>query len=263
MFKEIFIVGRARSGTTVTRKALCTAGAFDCDEIMHPLHRNQRRFYAWLLPKIAEDPTLIHPARHVPMFHDFIAYLHELGGDAPLAIDLKYGDLSVLPAISLLLKRNNFLPNYLNNHQKCVIHIMRRNKLRVVCSETAALKTGVWGSNRAKEVHRGRTQIELSAQDLVGRIEDLIEKDPCVSDMLQNNPNYSKIFYEELFGADGNFSSLAVDIMSNAMGRDLGNLKPGKVKVNTLALEEWISNYAEIAEVLRATEHGWMLDADQ
>lgn len=252
------IVGRQRSGTTVFRELLKTAGALDCDEVFHGDLNHPNRFYSFLLTEISKDPKLIHPRHHGALFWKFIEQLRKLALGKPIVMDIKYFALNLIPSQEDVEGRRPFLFNFMAESKACVVHIIRRNKLRVLVSEEIARATGRWSATQSSELAVGKPRTHVDAHQVVASIQRLIEQDEEVAQMLGSLGNVERLFYEEMFSGS-QFSQKTLTVASRLMGQPVRHATPLNVRMNPEPLSELISNYREIASALRRTKFKWML----
>jgi LPS sulfotransferase NodH len=255
----IFIVGRQRSGTTVFRELLKVEGAYDCDEIFHGDLTRPNRFYAYVLERVREDPKHIHPERHGELFREFIKSTNAKADGKPLAIDVKYFGLNLIPAREDIDGRQPFIFNYLANSRSWVVHIIRKNKLRIIVSEKMAQKTAVWSAVEAHQLVTKKPKLRLECDEVIPLIRKLIDQDEHVERLLKSISNLHSLIYEEMFSGF-EFSKETMAVAESVMGRSGLQRTPRNLRMNPEPLTELIENFEDVIEVLKNTEFAWMLE---
>ena len=258
----VFLVGRERSGTTVFRRQLAVAGALDMDETLHGDLSKPHRFYRMVADRVAGDPALASPQRHTGLWTEFIdGKLAEAQG-RKLAIDLKYWALNLIPSPEDIASGTPHLIRFMGWRRAHAIHIVRRNKLRMLLSQQMSKETGVWGASTAENVPTEKPKLQVEPGPMIKHIERLILMEQKVRDMLAPLQNAQEIFYEEMFDPDGRFSDRFAEVACRAMDLTEIDRTPTNVRMNPEPVEALVENYGLLAEALGRTEHGWMLTAD-
>ncbi|MEM8740428.1 MAG: hypothetical protein AAGE13_02935 [Pseudomonadota bacterium] len=256
----VFIVGRQRSGTTVFRQLLVDAGAMDCDEIFHGNLARPNRFFAYVAERAAEDRALVHPQHHIQLFRDFVGVLRAKADGATLAMDVKYFGLNLIPAREDVEGRRPFMITYMQRNHAHVVHIVRRNKLRVHVSAEISKATGRWSVGRKGQVPTEKPQLTFDRDETLKTIGKLQALDEKVSRQLSVLPGYQRLTYEEMFRADGQFSDRTMAIGSACMGGVEVSRKPANQRMNPEPLSALIANHDEICAAVADGPHAWMLD---
>jgi hypothetical protein len=261
--RRIFITGRQRYGTTVFRQFLCSQGCFDCDEVFHADLRRHHRFYSYVLEKIKENNAFVHPLKHGALFEEFIALLHAVAKSKPLVLDVKYSAFTLIPTDSSQSNTVNFLIQYIKKNKSNVVHIIRKNKLRVIISEAIAMNTGRWSCVKSEQlVPKEKKYISyISPTVVLNKIQLFERQDAAMAAMLQNYDKAYTIFYEEMFASPGKFSKKSLDIASACLEKEIIDTTPEYLLQNPEPTKELLGNFDEVAQTLSTTPYAWMLDA--
>lgn len=255
----IFIVGRQRTGTTVFRDLLARHGAVNCDEIFHGDLSRPHRFFGHVLKEMEANPQVIHPHHHARLFHEYIEVERSAAGGRKLAMDVKYFGLNLIPQHEDVDNSMPFVVNFMRHSKAHVVHVIRRNKLRVYVSEEMSRETGRWSAEKAEHVLIEKPKLKIDVKLALQFIDRLTRQDDRVSTMLAAIPFVARLHYDEMFTADGLFSDAAQDVAARVMDLDGVDPKPGNLKMNPEGLGDLVENYEELAAAIQNTPHEWML----
>ncbi len=256
----IFITGRQRSGTTVFRLLLENHGAYNADEIFHGVLSRKDRFYEYLYQRVLEDKNLIFPAHHQRIFNDYIGFLRLQSAGRPIAMDVKYNNYNLLTPPHKLMKSESFIIDYMQASKAPVIHIERKNKLRIYISQLIAQKTGIWGIGKKENIPSGRLGITVDLKNMQQELKNITHATEIARKKLSKLEHVYEISYETMFDSEGNFSTDIMQIVRDVLAIQQVNPKPAHVKINSEPLTEIIANYAAVARVLAGTDYEWMLE---
>lgn len=255
----IFIIGRQRSGTTVFRDMLARHGAIDCDEIFHGQLGREHRFYDYILQRMKSEPHLVHPEHHARLFHEYIEAQRKAAGGRKLAMDVKYFGLNLIPLREDVDNRTPYIINFMRYSQAHVVHIIRRNKLRVHVSEEMAKATGRWSAGRVDHLVSEKPKLTLDIAQTLGTIDRLIMQDDRVKALLDTIPTVARLHYDEMFDASGLFTKTVQQVAARFLDIEAVDPKPGNLKMNPEPLAKLVANYDDVAKALDDTHHAWML----
>lgn len=262
--KFIIVAGRQRSGTTVFRKFLETSPELtDIGEIFHSrLSKSRARYYSYYLRRIQETPALLPAGNDHTIFSDFIEQLKTVRPKKRKILDVKYNAWDVVRYYDHEGRFPSFLPKFVHEHKIPVIHMVRRNKLRLILSRELAQLTNQWSAKTPESLKTPTKKVALPAKSLVAAIEQEIRESERFDRMIHELgcPGL-KLYYEELFDADGNFSEAVETSCRDLLGDTFRpNRIPQLLKQNNRTIAETISNEAKVREALAPTGHAWMLD---
>jgi len=257
---QIFIVGRQRSGTTVFRELLKHEGAFNCDEIFHGDISRPHRFYAYVLERIAQRPELVHPQSHPALFRDYIRHLSKLAEGAPLAMDVKYFGLNLIPTREDVDGSGPFLFRHMAETGAKVVHIVRLNKLRILVSEEVSKATGLWSLSNPQDKLTEKKALRIDPKAALTFIDSQLVQQQRTAAQLARVSDLETIEYESMFDGDL-FSEHTQAIARRFMVKPEVDPRPRNIRMNPEPIAQLVENFDEIAAALRGTAHEWMLTA--
>ena len=251
----IFVIGRQRSGTTVFRKMLLSGkGVIDIGEIFHSDYTgNENCFFHFLAKQIEYSPHLLHVGQHKKVFGDFVQYLSHKHRSANLLIDIKYNAFDMIRDFNRSDLSTPFIVNFLKNNNFPVFHIERKNKLRIIVSETIAMKTKQW--QLKAEIEKVETpKVFLNPFGLMLVLRD---EENLTRQFKKYFCDYNKYYcfvYEHMFDKSGNFKDVVLRIAKGVFNNSPDfNPTPLLIKQNNQPLKELIENFYQVEEALKGT----------
>ena len=262
-----FVIGRQRSGTTAFRDVLAVNGALDCNEIFHGDLNGQDTFYKWrfynyVWMKIKENGRYIHPESHRDLFLDYLNYVSNQNIDKNIVMDIKYFALNLIPSYEDIMNSRPFIFEAIADKNYNIVHIVRRNKLRVLVSEVISYATGIWSVTYGSLASTKKSKVNIGPAYSLKFIQDQIDLDAKVSSMIKDFPGYSRIDYEDMFSSSGEISSSTIDIVCKCLKLDSIIPQTFQKKMNPEKLEMLIDNFRDIQKILKGTDYEWMIDAN-
>ncbi len=251
----IFITGAMRSGTTVFRELVCSAGYQNLDEIFHGKRNHQFRFFDYLYKKIRLNPDFLYPICYKAIFYEYVQNIEDLTKGLCVA-DVKYHNYRLLDSSFKLESSIPFFVEFLMTTKYPVIRIRRFNKLRMIVSKKLAEAADIWATN-AKSFPV--IAVDLQPNTVCDEIFHLQNQDEKIENLLSLVPNVYRIDYESMFLESGDFSPFAVSIAEHATNSKLLTTKPILIRQNPERLSSLIANYEEVEFALRGTSVEWML----
>lgn len=261
--QRCFILGRARSGTTVFRSMLNTHPRLGArSEILNSDAKHN--FHDFLARKYAKDPLLCYPKHCVALY---LEYLDEVcapfADKAAVLLDIKYECLHVvyrawhaepqMPPVLEEVRSNGWL----------LIHVTRRNHLRRMLSNKRAVESGAYHVSADKQGTKAGP-VKLPAKQLVVRFDAFQVAYERTEEYFKNYPGYTSLDYDDMFLKEGSTTRFRPELLER-MAQFLGvpnkfQDKPREGKVTPQPLCEAIANYAQVERALRGTPYERCLD---
>lgn len=265
---SIFVIGRQRSGTTVFRSFLSSNARFaDVGEILHNRFlRGQARasdemFYRYLHDLLPANPEWLHPGHHLRLLGEFLRQLEEKYAGRYVVADVKYNLLYMITRSDVYGRNRPALFEILKADNHPVVHIARRNKLRLIVSEKLANATGQWSApvGGAAPV---KATVSIKADHIADVIKREIEAENHIANLFRQLPRVATLYYEDLFDEGAHFAPAVGLEIGKLLSEELEfSLAPKLVKQNPESLEQIIENYGEVRSKLTGTPFEWMLQA--
>lgn len=255
----ILLLARQRSGTSALGSIMNKhPELFYPGEPFHIGHSNKETsFFHFKDRMIQQDHTAFLPDRDPELLSKFIGQINQRYKSTPF-LDLKYNQTHFLNGVSYLPTQQPWIVRHALQTHVPIIHLTRKNQLKVFVSELRAKLTGVWHAKTDIKVENDA--VEIDTDRLLQHIKTSDEVMKMFAGWLQNRRNVFTIDYDELFTPNGHLSENAV----NGIGRiakldQLESLKSDFVKTASNDLSEAIANYSEVEAVLAETPYAWML----
>jgi hypothetical protein len=262
----IFVIGRQRSGTTVFRYYLSSNPRFvDVGEILHDrflkgqVRDTEERFYRYLHDLVLTNPEVIHPGHHGRLLADFLQDVELRHAGRYVVIDVKYNLLFMITQNRLYHKDRPALFDILLRRKDLTIHIIRRNKLRLLVSERMANATGQWSLTAKAATAPIKAKIELNPDTVLHLIQQELEVETVITNLLQKLCHIRTLYYEDLIDAQGIFKEIVEEKVGKFLGESFKfSREPKIVKQNPEPLSDIIANHDAVLAQLEKSPFEWM-----
>lgn len=256
----ILLLARQRSGTSALGSIMNKhPNLFYPGEPFHIGHANKgTSFFYFKGQMIQQDPSSYLPDRDPELLARFIGQINQRYNSTPF-LDVKYNQTHFLNGVSYLPTQQPWIVRHALDSHFPVIHLTRKNQLKVFVSELRAKLTGIWHAKTDVKVENDAVVVDTTR--LLHHIKTSDDVMNMFAGWMQNRANTFTIDYDDLFGADGHLSQMAVaGIQRISKLRNLENLTPEFVKTANNDLTKAIANYDEVSKALTNTPYAWMLD---
>ena len=266
MTRLAFTIANARSGAHMLHGMM--ADAFDMEDlgevftpsgIYDPQVSKYRSFELFL--KTRPDLTEVIPFGFPEQVNAALdAFFSEALAQSPkpLALaNIKYGHLACLNPVIHDLLGPPYLGQWVRDGGRPVVHLVRRNLLGQHASWIKSLATQEWVDYDANATEPDTQKITLDPSDLVAKLTAAYREAQFVDGLFQGRPNSCLIYYEDLL-EDGHLSRNVAQILSMLFG-PYTSLPTPKTRKMSPPLEEFVTNYGAVCDVLRGTAFESML----
>jgi len=257
--KPCFLLAKQRSGTRVFGHMLDSHSKVAyCSEIFHEKASAQNSYFHFLKRQIEQDSQnldYIYPDRRLDSFEDFLTSIGNKYGKENFILDIKYNQLHHLNDYWYLINNQPQIFKFIKKNKYPVIHLIRKNILKVLVSQLLAANHNVWHAKAENINHIEKTKIKLDPDKIINQIKNRKNEMNRISSFFKSYNNTLTVYYEDLFDENQEFSKTTISALADFLQVDSSqfNLKPVYVKQTSL-LDSVIENFDEIKESLRNTE---------
>jgi LPS sulfotransferase NodH len=266
MEEALLIIGRERSGTTVVRATLATSPAYVNlhEAFSDPAVEAGTSAFAQYL-KANDLFAKWAGARHRPqILLDWLEDVRKTTGQTPL-VDVKQQYLNICDSYWSHNRRPQLI-RFCYQRKWPVIHVIRRNKLAVLVSLIQAEATGVWNARHPNAVEKVRRSgpVTVPTKFLRERIRQLTGDDNAVATYLKQHSRLATLEYETVLARGGAELVEGVRAACEKIGAPLPAAdEPPTLRSGDPDLRARITNYDEVAKLLKDTPYAWMLDQEK
>ena len=259
-----FLLAKQRSGTRVFGHMLDSHPSVAyCSEIFHENASSENSYFHFLKHQIEQDLQnldYIYPDRRLDSFADFLFSIGTKYGKDNFVLDIKYNQLHHLNDYWHLINNQPQIFRFIKKNNYPVIHLIRKNILKVLVSQLLASNHHVWHAKQENIDCIKKTKIRLDPNKILNQIRNRKNEMNRISSFFANYQNTLTIYYEDLFDENQQFSKTTVKTLSDFLQVDSSqfNLKPVYVKQTSL-LDSVIENFEEIKDSLKNTEFEYFL----
>jgi len=259
-YSFILLLARQRSGTSALGSIMNKhPDVVYPGEPFHIGHKNKTTsFFHYKEKRVKEDSTFLFPDHDQELFEGFVKTLNKQFGGKTF-LDVKYNQTHYVNGVSYIPTQTPWLVRYAFQNQCPIIHLTRKNQLKVFVSELRAKKTGIWHAKTHIELEDDL--VEVNTSHLLTHIRSSEDVMHMFSSWMNGRAQTFTIDYSEVFSPDGFLSDMAVQGIGGVTGlENLSSLKSDFVKTASDDLSNAISNYQEVVDTLSETPYAWMLE---
>jgi hypothetical protein len=225
-------------------------------------HPEFPKFWLWYELEAAARNISVAPDRRIEAFEAYLSKLSALVKPKDLVIDAKYNSIRSLSGYGDTEYGSHDFTSFITSRQIPVLHLIRKNTLRVVLSNQLARQTGVWHRTTERSPEEPLPKIRLNPKAVLVDIRYALKLTQDYQSRFAGYPGYEEIVYEDLVRERGfpqtgaNLRTLAHFLDKKPSGPSLAAI-PFK-KTTPEDPSEVVENWDEVIRTLRATEFGWM-----
>jgi hypothetical protein len=259
-----FMLAKQRSGTRVFGHMLASHPAVAyCNEVFHEGASAKNGYFDFLKHQIQQDPKnleYLYPDQRKYSFKNFLDALGNEYSKDKFVLDLKYNQLHHLNDYWHLINSQPKIFNFIKENNYPVIHLIRKNILNVIVSQTMAAKHHIWHAKQENIEQIKKTTIRLDPNTTLNQIKTRKKEIERISSFFKKYDNIITLYYEDLFDESHEFSKATAKTLSNLLKIDSSafDLKPVYIK-QTSILADVIENFDEIKQKLQNTEFEYFL----
>ena len=257
------IIARQRSGTGALGSVLDQHPSVKSlgEVFHHDAIDREPNYFCFLRDLIAKDPDMGLPGAHRKRFDLYANYLKARTAKPHTIIDIKYSSLHHFNAHWLGILESPTLFKILRAREAPVIHLGRKNHLKVFISGRLAELNDEWHAKSQDAIRTRNLMVDPPA--CLQFIKTMKREYERVKKILATHPKLLELEYSELFDEGGElYPAIAERLADFLQIPPFRKLKPAFVKQTPELLRNVIENFDQVAEFLGATEHAWMLRDD-
>ena len=225
-------------------------------------HPEMPLFWLWYELQAASRSISVAPGRRLEAFEIYLSQLESLAKPKTLLVDVKYNTLRALGGYWDTENGSGDFAAFVASRQIPVLHLIRKNTLRILISHELAKKTNVWLRTKEQTGVESSPKIRLNPKTILAEIQSLHRLTADYQARFAQHPGYQEIVYEEVVAERERTAN-------GAHLRTLGQFfskKPSSVNLSAITCEkitpedpaEIVENWGEVLRALHYTEHGWM-----
>lgn len=228
-------------------------------EVFHPEYSQSRYGYYNFLPQaLSKEPDLALPANAQRRYAEFMAFLKSRAEKPVTLIDVKYSSTHHFNGDWHPLSRRPQLLDLLAGQKIPILHLCRKNLVRVVTSGLLAEATSIYRVKSTNEIPVDR--IRVKPEHFLARVRFLETEQTLMSQFLKTYPEIIELEYTGLFKGDGALTSKTARQIEELLGVSyFENYVPIYLKQAQRPLEDTIINFDELAVALKRTPYASML----
>jgi LPS sulfotransferase NodH len=219
-------------------------------------------FWLWYEREAAMRSISLAPGRRFEAFALYISKLKALVKPKDLLVDVKYNTLRALSGYWDTEHGSQDFTRFVIGQHIPVLHLIRKNTLRLIISRQLAVTTGVWARTTDRSPDEIHPKIWLNSKTVLAEVEAAAQVTRGYQARFEGHPSYQEIVYEDIV-RERECSH------TGAYLRTLGHFFSKKASSVNLAPVPWkkispedpaevVENWEEVVCALRGSEHGWM-----
>ena len=221
-------------------------------------------FWPWYEARAAGGKISVAPDKRLEAFESYLSELSAAVNPSDLVIDAKYNSLRSLGGYWDTDYGSHDFTSFITSRNIPVLHLIRKNILKVIVSNKLALQTGVWHRSEERSPNEPLPKIRLNPKNVLFEIRYAFKLTQDYQNRFSGYANYDEIVYED-FVREQNFSEPGMHarvvglFLDKTPGIPVETALPFK-KTTPEDPSEVVENWQEVIRLVRTTEHGWMTD---
>ena len=226
-------------------------------------HPEFPHFWPWYEREAAAGTISVAPDKRFEAFTAYVAQLGVLVEPKDLVIDAKYDHVRSLSGYEDTDYGSRDFISFVTRRNIPLLHLIRKNLLRVVVSNKLAEQTGAW--HRAADISPNEPQpkIRLNPKGVLSDIRYAFKLIQDYQNRFSGYPGYHEIIYED-FAREQRSAEQGIQLRTLALFLDnspaANPAQPACKKSTPDDPSSVVENWQEVIRVIRTTEHGWMTD---
>jgi LPS sulfotransferase NodH len=227
-------------------------------------HPEFPHFWLWYASEAAARSISVAPDRRIEAFELYLTKLTALASPKDVVVDAKYNSIRSLSGYWDTDHGSNDFVSFITGHQIPVLHLIRKNILRVIISHKLAQQTGIWHRSKERPQDELLPKIRLNPGNVLSYIQYAHELTQNYQGLFSGCPNYEEIAYEDLVRErDYPHTGPNLRTVAHFLGKKAAASNQATLPFKTTPEDpsEVVENWDEVHRTLRGTEYGWMVQA--
>ncbi|HEY1614772.1 MAG TPA: hypothetical protein VGF97_13885 [Rhizomicrobium sp.] len=255
------LLARIRSGTGALGSVLDQSPSMKyLWEVFHEGFADKPPNYFHFMRQLSKEyPDAWMPWQARMRFDKYIEFLSSWSGKRDVLIDIKYNSLHHFNATWVNPDQGPSIFSIFRERNVPIIHLRRRNHLRVYVSNILSNNRRVWHST--KHYMNDEKPIKLNMASCFEFLRAQEWQDAFIARQLKGHQNLLEIEYADIFDLRGKVSSEAARSLAAFCRIPLECIgEPTLVKLAPRTLESIVENFVEVRSELGASSYAWMVD---
>jgi len=228
----------------------------------HPEFPN---FWLWYELEAAARSISVAPDRRIEAFAAYLSKLSALARPKDLVVDAKYNSIRSLSGYSDTDHGSQDFTTFITSRQIPVLHLIRKNTLRLIISNALARQTGIWHRTKERGAEETLPRIRLQAKELPAEIRYALKLTQDYQTRFAGYPGYEEIVYEDLV-RERNFPQTSANLrtLAHFLGKKPNGSSHAAIRFKKTTPDDpsdVVENWDEVIRALRATDFAWMARA--
>jgi LPS sulfotransferase NodH len=252
------------SGVTCSGEVLREPGELARRYPALPSKPEYSHFWPWYETQVRAGNLSVMPDKRLEAFEIYLSKLSAVVGPGDLVVDVKYNSIRSLGGYWDTEYGSHDFTSFITSRNISVLHLIRKNILKVIVSNKLAVHTGVWHRNEERSEKESLPKIRLNPKRVLGDIRYALKLRQDYQTRFSGYSNYDEIVYEDFVQEQGftepgiNSRVLALFLEKSPVSQTPTELPFKKTTPDDPS--EVVENWQEVIRFVRTTEHGWMTD---
>jgi hypothetical protein len=220
-------------------------------------HRPEN-YFSFMRQLCREHPDAWMPSQAATRLDGYLQFLESLSSKRDVLISIKYNSMHHFNKLWMDLGEAPTLFAMLRERKIPVVHLRRKNHLRVYVSALVAEMNGVWHSRDPVAVKAGT--LRLDSGKCLRYLAGQCQEDARVALALGGYPRILELEYASVFDLRGRVTQDAMHALAGFCRVPIGDIRePDLIKLTPRSLRSVIANYEEVETSLAGSPYEWML----
>ncbi len=224
-------------------------------------HPEMPLFWLWYELQAASRSISVAPSRRLEAFEIYLAKLEAAARPKSLLVDVKYNTVRALGGYWDTEHGSGDFISFIQSRQIPVLHLIRKNTLRVIISHQLAKQTGVWHRKKDRTAREIVAKIRLNPNTILDEIHANHRLTLDYQARLEGHPGYQEIIYEDMVRERENSQPGPLRALGQFFGKKPSSVNLAAIPFKKITPEDpaqIVENWDEVVRALSCTEHAWM-----